>query len=194
LKLLLRKIYDFFVEKINFLEKKLILKLIAIFFMVIAIFLLFSTNKSLVSENKKMVKLIRNEKNIRSQFEKIKQNEELFYYKYILAIDKDTDLEKIKSNYINYLLELMKEKKLKVDSYRSEIKEEGNFKIFKYNISVYGDFIDVIGFFYRLREKYKYIYVKDYVIKLSGDKFVRMGLKLEIVGDIKAYVFFLFAL
>ncbi len=185
MKLLLRKIYDFFVEKINFLEKKLILKLIAIFLMVFAIFLLFSTNKSLVSENKKMVKLIRNEKNLRNQFEKIKQNEELFC-KYILAIHKDTDLEKIKSNYINYLLELMKEKKLKVDSYRSEIKEEGNFKIFKYNISVYGNFIDVIGFFYRLREKYKYIYVKDYVIKLSGDKFVRMDLKLEIVGDIKA--------
>ena len=185
MKLLLRKISDFFVEKINFLEKKLVLKLITIFLMFLAIFLIFSTNKSLVSENKKMVKLIRNEKNLRNQFEKINQNEDL-YYTGLPAIDKDTDLEKIKSNYINYLLELMKEKKLKVDSYRSEIKEEGNFKIFKYNISIYGDFIDVIGFFYRLRGKYKYIYVKDYVIKLSGDKFVRMGLKLEIVGDIKA--------
>jgi len=163
--------------------KGMIIKIAAAVVLLVIAAVLFYVNKNLMRENKKMMKYIKNEAAFKQDLANLKKSEDLFS-QYIVRIKKGSkaDREKIKSDYINELLGLVETGKLKVDSYRSQVEESDGFVIFKYDITIVGDFVQAIGFFSRLRKEAKYIYVDKYAIELHLEKFVRMALTVEIVG------------
>ena len=69
-----------------------------------------------------------------------------------------------------------------MDSYRSEIEKSEEFVIFKFNITIVGEFIQVLRFFHRLREQAKYMYISSYDIRLHIKTDIRLGLTVHIIG------------
>ncbi|MCP5053590.1 MAG: hypothetical protein GY940_40865, partial [bacterium] len=132
-------------------------------------------------ENKKMIKFINNEEVFHKNLEGLQKSEEEFG-KYMLKLENGTDLEKVKADHINQLLNMVKASNLKVDSYRSEIEKKDGFVIFKYNVTIVGRFVQTLPFFARVREEAKHIYVSRYDIQRHEERLVRLGVTLEIVG------------
>lgn len=163
--------------------KGMIIKIAAAVVLVVIAAVLFYVNKSLMRENKKMIKYIKNEEAFKQDLDNLRKSEGLFS-QYIVRIKKGNkaDREKVKSDYINELLQLVETSNLKVDSYRSQIEEKDGFVIFKYNITIVGDFVQAIRFFSRLQKEAKYIYIAKYNIELYLEKSTRMALTVEIVG------------
>ncbi len=125
------------------------------------------------------------EATITNRFENLKAEAEKMRA-LVLPLQPGDDLEKIKNRYINDVMNILKQFNLKVDSYRSEVAQEDGFQLFKYNVSVLGDFLDVIRFFNIVGKRFPFLYVDNYIIKLHGEKFVRIDLKLEILGEVAA--------
>ncbi|UCH94037.1 MAG: hypothetical protein JSV88_27740 [Candidatus Aminicenantes bacterium] len=166
------------------LPKGLIIKVAMVLVLSIIAVLLFYTNKDLMKKNQKMIKYIKNEEVFKRELMHLKKSENQFE-KYIVKVGKNAanaDLEKIKSGYIDELLDMIKKDNLQVDSYRSEIQESDGFAIFKYNITIVGDFIQVLRFLNRLLEQTRHIYVSRYDIRLHISTLVRMGLTVDIIG------------
>jgi hypothetical protein len=170
-----------FAERIDFIPRPILVKIVLVLVLAAAAAVLFLADKSLVHENKKMLKFIKNEETLRTHFNHLKENEALFA-QYIVDLGKNPDQEKVKSLYITRLMDILKHNNLKVDSYRSEIEEKDGFVIFKYNITIMGKFMDVVRFFHRLPRNAVNIYVQRYEIRLHTEKMVRMGLLVEVVG------------
>ena len=161
----------------------MIFKIAAAAVLAIIAAVLFYMNKNLMLENKKMIKYIKNEAVFKQDLENLRKSEDLFS-RYIIRIKKGgkADLEKIKADYFNELLRLIETSNLKVDSYRSEIEEKDGFVIFRYDITIVGDFVRVVGFFSRLRKQSAYVYIDKYVAELHREKMIRMALTVEIPG------------
>lgn len=166
------------------LQKGPMIKLMLVLVLVVIALLLSQANKDLMKENRKMIKYIKNQEVFHRDLKLMRKSESLLE-KYIVKIGKNTadaDLEKIKSGYIDDLLDTIKKNDLEVDSYRSEVQKSEGFVIFKYDITIVGDFIQVIRFFYRLLDQFKHIYVSRYDIRLHIRAKVRLGLTVEILG------------
>ncbi len=162
-------------------QQTFILKILLVIVLAAAAVFLVYTNKSLVRENKKMIKFINNEQVFQQNLEALETNKTRFA-KYVIDIKSGTDLEKIKADYINQLLRLVEISGLKVDSYRSGIEKKDGFVVFKYNVTIVGDFVRAIRFFSLMRKEAPHIYVARYDIRLHLEKLTRMGLTLEIVA------------
>jgi len=166
------------------LQKGLVIRTALVLVLAVIAVLLFVANKDLLKDNRKMIKYIKNQEVFKRDLKHLRTSENLLE-KYIVKIDKnaaDADLEKIKSGYIDDLLDIIKKADLQVDSYRSEIEKSEEFVIFKYNITIVGEFIRVLRFFYRLQEQAKYMYVSRYDIRLHVRTKVRLGLTVDIIG------------
>lgn len=163
--------------------KGLVIKIGAAAAAVIIASVLFYMNKSLVHRNTKMIKYIKNEAAFKQDLENLKKSEALFS-RYIAPIKNSdkAELERIKSGYIDELLRFIETSGLKVDSYRSEIENKDGFVIFKYDITIVGEFVKVIQFFSRLQEEAKYIFAAKYIIERHRETLTRMALTVEIVG------------
>ncbi|MCP5048979.1 MAG: hypothetical protein GY940_17550, partial [bacterium] len=132
-------------------QKQFVIKVVLVAVLVVVSVLLVYTNQGLVKENKKMIKFINNEEVFRQNLEGLQKSEEEFG-KYMLKLENGTDLEKVKADHINQLLNMVKASNLKVDSYRSEIEKKDGFVIFKYNVTIVGRFVQALPFFARVRE------------------------------------------
>ncbi len=166
------------------LQKSLIIKIVLVLVLALIALLLFFANKDLLKENRKMIKYIKNQEVFKRDLKHLRTSENQLE-KYIVKIGEnavDADLEKIKSGYIDDLLDIIKKNDLQVDSYRSEIEKSEGFVIFKYNITIVGEFIQVLRFFHRLLDQAKYIYVSRYDIRLHVRTKVRLGLTVDIIG------------
>lgn len=163
--------------------KGMIVKIVVVLALALVAAVLFFMNKNLVRENKKMIKYIKNEGAFKQDLNNLKESEDIFS-QYIVRVEKgnNADRERIKSDYINQLLQLIDTNGLKVDSYRSGIEEKDGFVIFRYNVTIVGEFVRAIVFFSRLREQAKYIYVDKYAAELHRETLIRMALTVEIVG------------
>lgn len=166
------------------LQKGLIIKIALVLVLAIIAVLLFFANRDLVKENWKMIKYIKNQEVFKRDLKHLRTSENQLE-KYIVKIGKnaaDADLEKIKSGYIDDLLDIIKKSDLQVDSYRSEIEKSEGYVIFKYNITIVGEFIQVLRFFHRLLDQAKHIYVSRYDIRLHIKTKIRLGLTVDIIG------------
>lgn len=166
------------------LQKGLVIKIVLVLVLAVIAVLLFLTNKDLLKENRKMIKYIKNKEVFKQELKHLRTSENQLE-KYLVKIERnasDADLEKIKSGYIDDLLDIIKKNDLQVDSYRSEIEKSEGFVIFKYNITIVGEFIQVLRFFYRLLDQAKYIYVSRYDIRLHIKTKIRLGLTVDIIG------------
>lgn len=166
------------------LQKGLIIKISLVLVLAVIAVLLFAANKDLLNENRKMIKYIKNQEVFKQDLKHLRTSENQLE-KYLVKIEEnasDADLEKIKSGYIDDLLEIIKKNDLQVDSYRSEIEKSEDFVIFKYNITIVGEFIRVLRFFHRLHEQAKYMYVSGYDIRLHIKTDIRLGLTIHIIG------------
>ena len=164
--------------------KGLMIKIAVVLALTLIALLLFYSNKNRVKENQKMIKYIRSEAVFKQDLHRLNTSESQFE-KYIVKIDKnaaDGDLEKIKSGYIDDLLGMIKKGNLQVDSYRSEIEKKEGFVIFKYDITIVGELIQVLHFFNRLLEEAHHIFVSRYDIRLHVNTLIRMGLTVDIIG------------
>ena len=166
------------------LEKGTIIKASLMLVLLVIALLLFYANEDLMKENRKMIKYIKNQEVFQRDLEQLRKSEGLLE-KYFIKIGKnksDADLEKIKSGYIDQLLARVKKSDLQVDSYRSEMEKSRGFVIFKYNVTIVGEFVQLLRFFYRLLDQAKHIYVSRYDIRLHLKTKIRMGLAVEIIG------------
>jgi hypothetical protein len=166
------------------LQKSLIIKIVLVLVLAVIAVLLFAANKGLLKENRKMIKYIKNQEAYQRDLKLLRTSENQLE-KYSVKIGEnatDADLEKIKSGYIDDLLDIIKKNDLQVDSYRSEIEKSEDFVIFKYNITIVGEFIQVIRFFHRLLDQAKYMYVSSYDIRLHIKTDIRLGLTVHIIG------------
>jgi hypothetical protein len=171
--------------RIDLQRRKLLGKIGMILLLIIACAALYLACLGVEGQNRKMMKLNRNEANLLQQNKALKNSAKQFA-RSIFPLEAGADLEKIKTRYINDVMNVLKQFNLKVDSYRSEVAAEDGFQLFKYNVSVLGDFIDVIRFFNTIGRRMPFLFVRNYNIKLHGEKFVRMDLMLDIVGEVKA--------
>ena len=181
MKLSLHRLFNERLGRMDLHRRKLTGKIGMILLLVAACVLLYLACLGVEAQNRKMMRLNRNEANVQEQHKILKQSLQRFA-QVVLPLQADTDLEKIKSRYINDVMNILKQFNLKVDSYRSEVAAEDGFQLFKYNVSVLGDFIDVIRFFNSIGRRMPFLYVRNYNIKLHGEKFVRMDLKFDIIG------------
>jgi len=165
-------------------QRGLIIKVILVLCLAVIAVLLFYLNKDLMKNNKKMIKYIKNEDIFKRDLHRLKKYEGQLA-EYITKIDKDasaSDLEKIKSGYIDELLDVIKADDLQVDSYRSEIEKSDGFVIFKYNITIVGEFLQLLRFFNHLLERWKHIFVSGYDIRLHVKSKIRIGLTVNVIG------------
>jgi hypothetical protein len=153
---------------------------LAVALVAISVFLLL-TGQDLMRENKKMLKLIKNEEKLRRNFVKLQESEAVFA-QYYIPLDSKSDPEKIKADTIAGIMKIIETNNLKVDSYRSEVEEAGEFTLFKYNITIVGGYPDAARFFSLLARDARNIYVAGYTIKLHIETSVRLGLLVELVG------------
>lgn len=169
------------IRKFAFIPRAILVKAaLAVLLAVVSVFLLL-TEQGLVRENKKMLKLIKNEEKLRRNFSKLQESEAIFA-QYYVPLDSQSDLEKIKADTIAGLMKIIEANNLKVDSYRSEVEEAGEFTLFKYNLTIVGVYPDVVRFFSLLAQDAGNIYVTGYTIKLHIETSVRMGLQVELLG------------
>lgn len=168
-------------RKFDFIPRIIAVKaLLAVALIAAAVFLLF-TGQDLVQENKKMLKLIRNEEKLRRNFSKLQQSETIFT-QYYIPLDSKSDPEKIKAESITGIMNIIEDNNLKVDSYRSEVEEAGEFTLFKYNITIVGGYPDVARFFSSLAQDARNIYVASYTIQYHIEASVRIGMQVELLG------------
>lgn len=160
-------------------------KIAVILLLAVGAVVMFLMDLAAIAVNKKMMDITRREASITHRYENIKTEAEQIRA-LVLPLTPDADLEKIKNRYINDVMNVLTQFNLKVDSYRSEVAEADGFQLFKYNVSVLGDFVDVIRFFNVVGKRFPFLYVDNYIIKLHGEKFVRMDLKMEILGEAAA--------
>ena len=166
------------------IPKGLLIKIAVVLTLILIAFLLFYSNQNRIKENQKMIKYIKNEAVFKQDLHQLRTSEDQ-YEKYIINIEKNTaaaDLEKIKSGYNDDLLGMIKKNNLQVDSYRSEIEKKEGFVIFRYDITIVGEFIQVLRFFNWLLEQAPYIFVSRYDIRLHINTLIRMGLTVDIIG------------
>lgn len=177
----LRQRINRFAEKFDFIPRPVLGKILLVLVLAVLAAVLFLSDKTLVRENKKMLKFIKNEETLREHYNHLHKNEAVFA-QYIADLDKNPDQEKVKSTYITLLMNIMEKNNLKVDSYRSEVEEKDGFVIFKYNITIMGKFMDIVQFFNSLQRNALNIFVKQYEIRQHSENMVRMGLMVEVVG------------
>lgn len=166
------------------LQKGLVIKIVLVLVLAVIAVLLFAANKDLLKENRKMIKYIKNQEVYQQDLKQLRTSENQLE-KYVVQIGEnaaDADLEKTKSGYIDDLLDIIKKNDLQVDSYRSEIEKSEDFVIFKYNITIVGEFIQVLRFFHHLLDQAKYMYVSSYDIRLHIKTDIRLGLTVHIIG------------
>lgn len=183
MRLSLQKLFSERFGRIDLHRRRLLGKIGLILLLIVACVALYLACVTVEGQNRKMMKLNRNEANLVQQNQLLKNSAKTFS-RSILPLEPGADLEKIKTRYINDVMTVLKQFNLKVDSYRSEVVEEDGFQLFKYNVSVLGDFIDVIRFFNTTGQRMPFLFVRNYNIKLHGEKFVRMDLKFDIVGEV----------
>ena len=162
--------------------KKIVIKILFLLFLLFITVALFFFTKAIISKNTKMLKYINSGISFEKHYLNMKKNN-LFFSKYIIKVNDKTKLEKTKSDYINLVLNEIKNNNLENVSYQSDIIEKDGFIFFKYNITVIGDFVDLINFFSKLKQKDKSIYVKKYEIRINGDKWVRVSMEIEVLGE-----------
>ncbi len=168
-------------RKFDFIPRGIVVKAaLAVALVVISVFLLL-TGQDLMRENKKMLKLIKNEEKLRRNFSKLQQSETIFA-QYYIPLDSKSDPEKIKADSIASIMKIIEASNLKVDSYRSEVEEAGEFTLFKYNITIVGKYPDVARFFSSLAQDARNINVAAYTIQYHIETSVRVGLQVELVG------------
>lgn len=168
-------------RKFDFIPRVIVVKAaLAVVLAAVSVFLLL-TGQDLIRENKKMLKLIRNEEKLQRNFSKLQQSETVFA-KYYIPLDSKSDPEKIKADTIAEIMKIIESNNLKVDSYRSEVEETGEFTLFKYNITIVGGYPDVVRFFSLLAQDARNIFVAGYTIKLHAETSVRVGLQVELLG------------
>lgn len=175
--------------KFSFLPTGKLLKIIIIIFVAIILIMLsiglFVDNKALQVKNQEMDKFIKSEKIIKEQLVTLK-GEQKNYYRYILKIKKNSDLEKLKANHLNLLLNSLKKSNLKIDSYKSGNQESKNFMVFKYNIKFSGNYSQIRDFLIRLGQKKKFIYINDLVMEKHNIKLkvITAVVNIDILGEV----------
>ncbi len=162
-------------------QQQFIVKIAIVLILIVTAVVLILTNHNFMRENKRMIKFIAHQDVFKKTLESLEASEAQFAPLFI-KIESGADLEKIKNDHINQLLNLVNLSELTVDSYRSEIEKKDGFVIFKTNIVLTGDFIQTIRFFAQMRNDAPQTYVSGYDIQLHQEKFVRIGLIVEIVG------------
>lgn len=170
-----------FSETLESVPRPIRLKVLLLLVLVVAAVGLFLTCKDVMKDNSKMLKFIRNEQSLQQRFQSLKADEAAFR-RCVADLSKNPDREKLKSQYITRLLEIIRAGNLKVDSYRSEVEEKDGFVLFKYNITIIGTFLDTLAFFQKLPRQAPVVYVDQYKISRHLETQVHMGLLLEVVG------------
>ncbi len=163
-------------------HKKIVIKILILFLLLIIYMSMFLLTNKIINKNTKMLKYINSGVKIEQNYSNLKSTEKLFS-KYILKINNKILLEKTKADYINLILNEIKNNNLENISYQSDLSEKDGFIILKYNVTVIGDFINLINFFSTLKKKNKSIYIKKYDIKLNGDKWIRASIVIEVLGE-----------
>jgi len=175
--------------KFSFVPTGKLLKIIIIIFVAIILIMLsiglFMDNKALQVKNQEMDKFIKSEKIIKEQLVTLKE-EQKNYYRYILKIKKNSDLEKLKANHLNLLLNSLKKSNLKIDSYKSGNQEPKNFMVFKYNIKFSGNYSQILDFLIRLGQKKKFIYINDLAMEKHNLKLkeITAVVNIDILGEV----------
>jgi hypothetical protein len=162
-------------------QKQFIIKIVLVVLLIVTAIILAYSNGQLLQDNKKMIKFINNEEVFKQNLKGL-QESEAGIAKNILIIPKDADLEKIKGEYINRLMQMVQRSDLKVDSYRSEIEKKDGFVVFKYNVTIVGDFVQALHFFSLLGNEATNAYVSRYDFQLHQEKMIRLGLTVEVLG------------
>ncbi|MCU0287653.1 MAG: hypothetical protein MUF15_14830 [Acidobacteria bacterium] len=169
------------IRKFAFIPRVIVVKAVLVLVLIaVSVFLLFNT-QDLVRENKKMLKLIKNEDKLRHNFSKLQESETIFT-QYYITLDSQSDPEKIKADTTAELMTIIEANNLKVDSYRSEVEEDGEFTLFKFNLTIVGGYPDVVRFFSALVQEAKNTYITGYTMKLYNETSIRVGLQVELLG------------
>ncbi len=168
-------------DRLDVLPKPVLLKLGLAVLLVILSLVLYFTNRDLMAENQRMLKFIKNEKRIQAEFDGMIDAEDAFA-KFVVPLNETNNRDKVKADNISLLMKIIEKNKLKVDSYHSEVEESDGFVIFKYNVTIMGNFIDSLQFFHRLPKEAPHIYVTTYDIGLHLETMTRMALRVEVVG------------
>ncbi len=162
-------------------NKLMIRGAVAIVLAAVSIFF-YIANMDLVQKNKKMLKYIKNEAVYQQDLSNLKAAESLFTA-YIIPLEAKPDLEKIKDAHIDTLLRLVGQNRLQLDAYRPEVEPaQDGTTIFRYHLTMSGDFVDVLRFFYALQAESKYMVIPKYDIKFNADRSVQVGVTVEIIG------------
>lgn len=169
-------------ELIRVLSGPLFSKTVVSLLLLAAAILLVHNNLELIRENRRMVKFIKNKNVFQANLTALQKNEATFN-KLVLTLDKKADLEKLKADHINRLLDIVKSAGMKMDSYNSEIQEKDGWVIFRHNVTLVGDFVNALYFFAQLREHIPYVYVARYDIRRYQDDQIRLGLIVEVLGN-----------
>lgn len=159
-------------------KNRLIQISLVIFFMIIS-FGLSDVNKSLIKENKKLNKFISKETSLNDHLLNKKLSEKVIMY--TLKIKPDTSLEKIRLEYMNVLLEMIKQKDLKVDSYNSEEIKENQLIKFRYTIKTIGDYIKILDFYEEIIGKYKFFLIHNFRVDKRADNIVKAEISLDLI-------------
>lgn len=167
--------------RVQKIQQQFIVKIVLVVLLVVMAVGFVLANRHLLTQNKKMMRYIANQEVFRQAQKSLEESENRFANATI-PITSGTDVETLKNEKVNQLLNVISMNQLTVESYRSEIEKKDGFVIFKIDITLTGDFVQVLRFFSLLRGEAPFAYVTQYNIQLHMEKFVRMGLMLEIVG------------
>lgn len=179
---MLRTWIDRLAKKFDFIPRILVVKAGLSLLLAVLSAGLFLAAVDTLAKNRKMLRYLKNEAVYRTHLESLRKSKETFAT-YVKRLETGADNGKIKSEYNTQLLQVITDNKLKIDSYRSEIEEEeGGFIAFKYNVTVEGDFLDVIALFTALRVSLPEMYVDKYDIKVHLEDLVRVGFRAAVIG------------
>jgi hypothetical protein len=157
-------------------------KILVVVLLMVAAFLLVRSNLELMRENRRMIKFIKNSEVFEKNMQSLERSEATFS-RLVLRVQEGSGLEKLKTDHIDKLLNIVKTSELKTDSYNSEIEKKDGFVIFKTNVTIVGDFVAALRFFALLRQQAPHIYVAQYDIRRHLEKQVRLGLMVEVLAN-----------
>jgi hypothetical protein len=168
-------------KRFGMFEKRIIIKLIIFFVLLLCIFFMDLMNLNIKEKNEKMIRFIKSEEQFKLENVMLKKRAKHFN-KYYLKINKSDDLDNIKSTYMNKIIELFFRYKLRADSYNAQVKKKQDFVTFSFVVSAFGDYKDTIKLFIHMYRKHKYMYIKQFDLQKSGANLIRIDLSIDILG------------
>jgi len=162
-------------------DTKMIVKGVVCLLLLAAIIGLQVWSGTLRSDNQDMLKFIKNEARYQAALARLEKREEAWAQHY-LVMEPGADIDRLKSGYMNEILRVAEQNRLKADSYASEQSQDERFVTFHYTITAFGRYVDIVRFFTQIHRLFPFVYVKQFKMNKTGNQLVRLDLRMEIFG------------